>query len=218
MSQRGRFISFEGTEGSGKSTTLERCAEWLESKGRELIQVREPGGTKLGEEIRHLLKHSPAGHGMASETELLLFAASRAEITQKIIEPALEEGTWVISDRFIDSTTVYQGIVRGIAPEVIELLNQIATGGLLPDLTLLFDIDAEAAQQRVNQRQGSKISEEDRLDAEPLEFHQKVVDGYRVVAGRHPQRIHRVDASLTPDEVYQATLEELKNAFHSELR
>src|SRR5471032_2533447 len=132
-----RFISLEGGEAVGKSTQIERLAARLEKLGHKVLVTREPGGTPLGESIRHLLKHAPEGRGMTPETELLLFLASRAELVRKIIMPALDRGDWVLSDRFLDSTTVYQGAGRELPTEIVERLNAFAVGTVVPGLTLV---------------------------------------------------------------------------------
>jgi dTMP kinase len=144
----GLFITFEGGEGCGKSTQIERLAERLRAEGRTVHQTREPGGTTLGEAIRNLLQHDEAGHGMCAESELLLFAAARAQIVRERILPALERAEIVLCDRFLDSTTVYQGVARDIDPIEVAAMNQFACGGLIPDLTLLIDLDPEIGLQR----------------------------------------------------------------------
>ena len=141
--QTARFITFEGGEAVGKSTQIERLAARLQERGDEVLVTREPGGTPLGEQIRHLLKHAPEGQGMTPKTELLLFLASRAELVRKVIGPALDRGAWVLCDRFLDSTTVYQGAGRGLPEEIVSRLNGFAIGARLPGLTLVLDIEPE---------------------------------------------------------------------------
>src|SRR3984885_6757642 len=140
-----RFISLEGGECVGKSTQIDRLAERLRGLGHKVIVTREPGGTPLGESIRHLLKHAPEGRGMTPETELLLFLASRAELVRKVIMPALDQGVWVLCDRFLDSTTVYQGTARRLPTEIVERVNALVVGTYVPSLTLVLDLEPEAA-------------------------------------------------------------------------
>ena len=140
--QRGKFISFEGSEGCGKSTQIRRFVEWLRSLGYEVLVTREPGGTPAGEKIRHLLQHDPDGERLTPESELLLFAASRAQLVREVILPALDRGAWVVADRFLDSTTIYQGVGRGLDREAVACINAFAVGSALPDLTFLLDLDA----------------------------------------------------------------------------
>src|SRR5277367_5786771 len=143
-----KFISLEGGEAVGKSTQIERLAKKLTDLGKKVIITREPGGTPLCESIRHLLKHAPEGRGMTPYTELLLFLASRAELVRKIIMPALDQGAWVLSDRFLDSTTVYQGAGRQLPAEIVERVNAFAMGTYLPGLTLVLDLNPGEAQRR----------------------------------------------------------------------
>ena len=149
-SQTGLFISFEGSEGCGKSTQIHLLVESLAGAGITPLLVREPGGTPIGESIRHLLQHSTEGHDMAAETELLLFVASRAQLVRQKILPALEAGQIVISDRFLDSTTVYQGVARRIPSEIVDLVNRFAVGARLPDITFLLDMDPTEAHKRTH--------------------------------------------------------------------
>src|SRR5271170_189477 len=152
MSDKPHFISLEGGEAVGKSTQITRLAERLTKLGHKTLVTREPGGTPLGESIRHLLKHSPEGRGMTPQTELLLFLASRAELVRKVIVPALDRGVWVLCDRFMDSTTVYQGAGRQLPSEVVERINAFAVGTHLPGLTLVLDLDPESARRRQTHR------------------------------------------------------------------
>ena len=206
---QGKFISFEGSEGCGKSTQIGILAAWLKEKNIPAIILREPGGTPVGESIRHLLKHDPAGFGMSSEAELLLFAASRAELVRKIILPTLEKGQWVICDRFLDSTLVYQGIGRGLPLDILEKINQFATTGHLPDLTLLLDLELEEARNRVIKRAST-----DRIESLPEEFFHKVREGYLALAKTQPQRVKLIHAGASPDEIAKKIQQEILNAFH----
>lgn len=192
-SQTGFFITFEGSEGCGKSTQIQILLESLRAAGCDPLFLREPGGTLLGEQIRHLLKHAPEGASMVPETELLLFAASRAQLTREIIQPALAAGRVVVSDRFLDSTTVYQGVARAIPGEQVARINTFAAGSRLPDLTFLLDMDAGLALRRAKVRSTSEAP--DRLEQEPLAFYQAVRQGYLDLAAAHPARFRVLDAS-----------------------
>jgi dTMP kinase len=190
--QRGKFITFEGSEGCGKSTQIKRFVKMLTDRGIETIQTREPGGTSVGERIRDLLQHDDAGSQLTNESELLLFAASRAQLVREVIAPALNRGTWVIADRFLDSTTVYQGGGRGLSVEAVEQMNAFAVGETMPDLTLLLDLDAATGHARAVAATGAKP---DRMESQPIAFFEKVRQGYLDLAGREPARISVIDAS-----------------------
>ena len=202
---RGLFITFEGGEGCGKSTQIHRLAERLKRKGRTIQHTREPGGTELGEAIRDLLQHNRAGRGMCPESELLLFAASRAQIVRERILPALERGEVVLCDRFLDSTSVYQGVARAIDPIEVAAINQFATAGLLPDLTLLIDLDPEIGLQRAREDRDAPL---DRMEREALAFHQEVRRGYLELAAIDQERIHVLDGTRDvdslEDQIWQA--------------
>lgn len=190
--QRGKFITFEGSEGCGKSTQIARLVDLLESRGLGVVRTREPGGTAVGEKIRHLLQHDPEAAAMCDETELLLFAASRAQLVREVIEPALAQGNWVVADRFCDSTTVYQGIGRGLSRSAVEQVNEFAMGPLRPDLTILLDLDAAIGHARAVGPGGAKG---DRIEAMPIEFFERVRSGYLSLAEAEPERIMVIDAS-----------------------
>jgi dTMP kinase len=214
MSSLPHFISLEGGEAVGKSTQIERLAQRLTKLGDKVIVTREPGGTPLGESIRHLLKHAPEGRGMTPQAELLLFLASRAELVRKVIMPSLDQGVWVLCDRFLDSTTVYQGAGRKLPPEVVERINAFAVGTHLPGLTLVLDLDPESARRRQTHRvrpAGEGIY--DRMEAEPVDFFERVRQGYRDVAKAHPHRVKIVSAAGTIDETAEAVWEEVSSAF-----
>jgi len=195
---RGKFITFEGSEGSGKSTQIERLVARLHENGLETFVTREPGGTELGEEIRNLLLHHRAGGAMAAETELLLFAAARAQLVRERIAPALAAGKVVISDRFLDSTTVYQGAARRLAPEAVARINHFAVGHHLPDLTLLLDVPVEVSHARVRNR---GTGQPDRIEKESAEFFTRVRDGYLALAQAESRRIAVVDSTQPLDTV-----------------
>jgi dTMP kinase len=196
---RGVFISFEGGEGCGKSTQIRRVAERLESLGNSILLTREPGGTEIGEQLRELLQFSKAGDAMTAETELLLFAASRAQLVREKIEPALSAGRIVLADRFLDSTTVYQGVARRLDPERVAEVNRFAVGGCVPDLTFVFDLDPAVARERLGSR-ASSPGIPDRMENQPAAFYDAVRDGYLRLARETPERVLLLDASQ-PEEV-----------------
>jgi dTMP kinase len=214
MSPKSRFISFEGGEGAGKSTQIELLAERLTGTGHRVLITREPGGTPLGETIRHLLKHAPEGRGMAAETELLLFLASRAELVRKVIVPALDAGQWVLSDRFLDSTTVYQGLGRKLPAEVVERLNAFAVGPHLPGLTLVFDLPPDETRRRLESRRGRAAEKFDRLEAEPADFHERVRQGYLALAHAHSDRVRLVPAAGPIDGIAELVWREVSITYH----
>lgn len=194
---RGKFISLEGTEGCGKSTQAGRLAAWLRERGHTVLTTREPGGTPTGEMIRGILQHHASGEDIAPETEVLLFAASRAQHVARVIRPALESGSWVVCDRFVDSSLAYQGHARDVGMDKVLAANAVALGGLWPDLTLWLDFPVREALARVVSRGGDA----DRFESETLAFHQKVAEGFQTLAGRFPNRVRRVDATGSTDEV-----------------
>lgn len=203
--QRGKFITFEGGEGTGKSTQAKKLAERLESKGIPVLVTREPGGTPLGEDIRGLiLKDRPQD----PLTELLLFAAARAEHMTAVIRPALDDGTWVVSDRFIDSTRVYQGKLYSIEPEFIRILEKYIVGHDFPDLTLILDLPPEAGLERAASR--GTLS---RYDAERIETHETLRQGFLEIAEADANRCVLIDGQLSVDSVgvavWQAVSEHL---------
>jgi len=197
----GLFITFEGGEGCGKTTQIRRLADRVKKSGRNAFLVREPGGTFVGEEIRKLLQFTPEAAGICPETELLLFAASRAQIVAQIIIPALNQGTVVLCDRYLDSTTVYQGIARGLPLDQVSAVNTFATRGHLPDLTILFDLDPELARKRMNRRNSTEATTADRMESLPPEFYEKVRQGYLDVAAREPGRFVTIDAGGSADDI-----------------
>jgi dTMP kinase len=202
--RRGVFITFEGGEGTGKTTQIERLAARLRGRGRDCVVTREPGGTELAEAIRSLLldpDHAPDGL-----SELFLLEAARHDHVERVIRPALERGAVVLCDRFADSSWVYQGVVRGIGEREVERLNEVATGGLEPDLTLVLDLDPRQALGRALDRNSAASSRESRLDDEPMDFHQNVRRGFLRLAERFPQRVRVVDAAGDADEVHRRVL------------
>ena len=191
----GLLVSFEGVEGSGKSTQVARLRDYLESQGRAVEVTREPGGTPIGEAIREILL-DPRNEAMTGTTELLLYEAARAQHVAQRIRPALEAGRIVLCDRFADSTTAYQGAGRGVAPEVVGRLHEVATEGVWPDLTVVIDVPAEVGLARVTQ--GGPF---DRLEREGLSFHQRVRTGFLRLAEEEPERVKVVDGTRSIDEV-----------------
>lgn len=194
---RGKFITFEGPEGGGKTTHARRLVERLQAAGLTVLYTREPGGTPTGEAIRGILQHDHAGEAICPETEVLLFAASRAQLVRHIIQPALEHGEWVVCDRFADSTTAYQGYGRGFPVEQMIAINDFAINGAQPDLTILLDLPVSDGFARLQQRGGVK----DRIEREALEFHERVRAGYLELARRWPERFRIVDPRQAPDIV-----------------
>jgi len=191
----GKFITCEGTDGSGKSTQIELLLEYLKSRGVDAVLTREPGGTPISEKIRSIILDTE-NVNMSDMTELLLYAASRAQVVSEIIRPALMQGKTVICDRFIDSSYVYQGYARGLGLEIIDSVNKAAIDGLMPDLTLFFDINPEVALKRRMEVTGA-----DRIEKERMEFHMKVYNGYKELARNNPQRIKVVESSRSVEEI-----------------
>jgi dTMP kinase len=214
----GRFIVFEGSEGVGKSTQLKRLHQWLIDEGwmdrlhkylppdvPPIIITREPGGTDLGQRLRSLLLDSALtqAQGLPSITELLLYAADRAQHVHATLKPALADGAIVLCDRYTASTVAYQGYGRALDLALIEQLNAIATAGLTPDLTLWLDLDVEQGLKRARQRQPAtgELEGEDRMEAAALSFHQRVQEGFAAQAKANPQHIIRIDAADSEDRV-----------------
>jgi len=193
------FITFEGPDGSGKTTQITLLADYLTGQGYSVLQLREPGATRIGEQIREAL-HSRANEEMHPHTEVLLYSAARAQIVAEMIRPALAEGKLVLCDRFYDSTLAYQGYGHGLDVETLRQITQFATGGLRPDLTIFIDIDPEAGLLR---RQGDPAAEWNRLDALGLAFHRRVYAGYLELMRAESERWVKVDGSQ-PIEALQA--------------
>ena len=195
----GVLITFEGGEGSGKSTQVERLAEWLTGRGREVVVAREPGTTAVGEAVRFILLES-APDGLVAEAELALFLAARAQLAREVIRPALGAARIVLLDRFGDSSVAYQGYGRGIEPERVVELNRWATRGLTPDLTVLIDMPVIDASER-------RGRPPDRLERAGTEFHERVREGFRRIASREPERFLLLDGTRSIDELQQAIRE-----------
>src|SRR5262249_29631399 len=190
------FITFEGSEGSGKSTQAQRLAARLERSAVPHRLTREPGGTPIGETIRELLQCASHNSDMTPEAELLLFEASRSQLVREIIKPALECGMCVIADRFFDSTTVYQGAARKLDREMVERLNAFAVGDCIPDVTFVLDIDAANAKSRMQTPRRP-----DRMEQEPAEFYERVREAYRDLAAREPNRILLINGTRSADDI-----------------
>ncbi len=190
------FITFEGSEGCGKSTQVQRLAVRLKDLQIPFLVTREPGGTPIGETIRELLQFASHNSAMMPETELLLFEASRSQLVRETIKPALERGVCVIADRYFDSTTIYQGAARNLDDEMVERLNAFAVGDCIPDLTFVLDVDAATAELRMQ-----KPRKADRMEQEPADFYERVRQGYRDLAGREPSRIVLIDGSRNADDI-----------------
>ena len=214
----GIFITFEGSEGCGKTTQIERLARRLSADGAPrdgaVLTLREPGGTPLGEEVRRLLKHTAPGWTVVPEAELLLFAASRAQLVREVIAPALAAGRTVLCDRFLDSTTVYQGVARRLDPATIATMNAFAAGTLRPHLTFLLDLPADAALARARQRERAEGHKPDRMEQEPPEFYEQVRAGYLRLAQEHSERFVVVDALQSIDEIERVVWEHFTARCH----
>jgi dTMP kinase len=205
------FITFEGSEGCGKSTQAQRLAAHLESLGEPVLMTREPGGTPIGETIKDLLQFAPHGAAMMPETELLLFEASRSQLVRETIQPALQRGVWVISDRFFDSTAVYQGVARKLDAQLVEELNHFAVGDCVPDLTFVLDLDVQTAHQRMLRR--VRPVSGDRMEQEPIEFYQAVRDAYRELAKKESARVVLIDGDQSMDQIESGIWEVVSSRF-----
>jgi len=204
---KGLFITFEGNEGSGKSTQIELTAQWLREQGREVVILREPGGTPAGEEIRHLLKYSEANRGLTAEAELLLMNASRAQLVREVILPALADGRVVLCDRFYDSTVAYQGYGRQLDLCAVRAVIDFAVGDCRPDRTLLLQVPLEVSEQRRAARKARAGGPRDRFEEADRGFFERVNAGYAAIAADEPERFRVIDASAPIDEVQAAIRE-----------
>ncbi len=199
----GLFITFEGIDGSGKTTQIRLLSERLRAEGRDVLETVEPGGTAIGQQIRRVLLDA-RNNEITPHVELLLYFASRAQNVEQIIRPALAEGRVVVCDRFTDSTMVYQGIARGLGEQVVVDLHRIACGGLDPDLTLYLDIDLETSLGRARERNRQLAGEqaiETRMDEQSIEFYGKVREGYRKLAEQQPDRVRSIDGDRSVEEI-----------------
>ena len=202
------FITFEGTEGCGKSTQVQLLATHLKILGVPFLVTREPGGTAIGESIRELLQFAPQSVGITPETELLLFEASRSQLVREVIKPALERGECVIADRFFDSTTVYQGAARKLDRKVVRQLNAFAVGDCVPDITFLLDVDLETARSRMQQPRRP-----DRMEQQTVEFYEQVRDGYQELAKWQRDRIVVIKGWQSPHDIEKEIWETLVKLF-----
>jgi dTMP kinase len=203
------FITFEGSEGSGKSTQADRLAARLLRHGIPYLLTHEPGGTPIGESIRDLLQFAPHNSNMTPEAELLLFEASRSQLVREVIKPALERDMCVIADRFFDSTTVYQGAARKLDREMIELFNAFAVGDCKPDITFVLDVDAATAESRMKR----ELRKADRMEQQPGEFYERVRQGYRELASHEAKRIVLINGSGDPNDIEREIWENLCSRF-----
>jgi dTMP kinase len=194
----GKFISFEGGEGSGKSTQIRKLAERLAAERLRAVVTREPGGSPGAEIIRHLVL-SGMGKLLGAEAETLLFAAARDDHVRTVIRPALSQGTWVLCDRFFDSTRAYQGRLGQVSPDVLNAMQRVTIGDLKPDLTIILDIPVEVGLKRASARRGTAAP--DRFEAEDIQFHQDLRDAYKQIAAEDPQRCVLIDANADADTV-----------------
>ena len=204
---KGLFITFEGTEGCGKSTQIKLLAEHLQALGHRVRTLREPGGTPIGEEIRHTLKHSDNNHAMTSEAELLLMNASRAQIVREVIRPALADGEIILCDRFYDSTTAYQGCGRELDLEKVKSVIEFAVGETKPDLTFLLHVSQDLSEQRQRERQSTLAFGRDRFEEADRKFFERVAHGYGVIAASEPQRVKFINGAQPLDVVCKMILE-----------
>ncbi|MDV2978944.1 dTMP kinase [Glutamicibacter sp. HZAU] len=204
---RGLFIVFEGGDGAGKSTQVALAKQWLESRGAKVTTTREPGGTQISEELRSLvLDH---GHGdIDARTEALIYSAARAAHVQQVISPALEAGTHIICDRFVDSSLAYQGMGRALGFDAVASINDFATGGLKPDATIILDISAEQGRARRIAASGG-VEQSDRLESEPDDFHERIRHAFLDLASRDPQRYLVLDATASVEQLHQSVVQHL---------
>jgi dTMP kinase len=202
------FITFEGSEGCGKSTQVQRLTRRLDQLRIPCLVTREPGGTPIGETIRELLQFAPHNSTMTPETELLLFEASRSQLVRETIKPAIQRGVCVIADRFFDSTTVYQGAARKLDREMVERLNAFVIDDCVPDITFVLDVDAATAKSRMQQPRKA-----DRMEQQPAEFYERVREAYRELAKREPSRVVLIDGLRPADEIENEIWETLCSRF-----
>lgn len=210
--KRGKLITFEGLDGCGKTTQWRLLEKYLTARGVACVMTREPGGTALGLQIRAAVLGGDPG-SVEPLAELLLYAADRAQHVRRVVLPALAAGKVVLSDRFYDATTVYQGCARGFDRPLVAHLNELATGGLKPDLTLLFDLDVALALSRTHKRGDEASAPPDRLDQEPHEFHQRVRQAYLELAAQEPRRFRVIPAAGSIAETYELMIKHLSSLF-----
>ncbi len=206
----GLFITFEGGEGCGKSTQIGLLEERLLAEGREVLRLREPGGTAIGEKIRNLFQHDEAGEGMTPETELLLVNASRAQLVREKIRPALERGAIVLCDRFYDSTIAYQGYGRGLDLALARRVIDAAVGQTRPDRTFLLTVSREIAEERVSRRSAQNAVGDDRMEKSDREFFERVEEGFLALQANEGERIHLIDGSRAVEVVHEDIWNEVR--------
>lgn len=208
QSKKPLFITFEGGEGAGKTTLMTQLAAYLEQKGYSVLSTREPGGSKLGEYIRHWLLHRDFSTRVDKEAEMLLFLAARAQHLSELIKPALQDGRIVLCDRFNDSTIVYQGIARGIGADKVAQFCALVSEGSEPDVTFYLDVDPVEGLKRTAKTHKDTASEGilDRIESETLDFHKKVQEGFLTLAKQNPQRIHTLNANGPQEDVLKQAI------------
>lgn len=214
---RGKFITLEGPEGSGKSTQAKTLIRRLAGCGIEAVYTREPGGTAIGEAIRNILQHNQAGEAPCERTELLLFEASRNQLVEKVIRPHLKRGIWIICDRFMDSTTAYQGYGRGLPVEEIQAINCFTVNGVSPDLTLLLDLEVSTGFERIAQRYLALGESADRFEKEDRSFHERIREGYLKLAAAEPKRFRIIHADKEPADVAAAIWDTVTDVFRQSI-
>lgn len=213
MKKQGVFISFEGPEGGGKSTHIRSLEAYLRQRSIETLRTREPGGTLLGEVVRDLLQNDLAKEPPSARSEVMLFAASRAQLCENVIRPALNNGVWVLADRFADSTYAYQGYARGFDLEELRRITMFATGALVPDMTVLLDLPPEESRRRLAERQKLTAGAPDRIEREADDFHLRVRDGFLELAHLEPERYVVVDATADIETVSARIESEIQARF-----
>ena len=211
---RGKFITFEGPEGGGKTTQARRLLQRLQKAGFGVIYTREPGGTPTGEAIRDILQHDKAGEAICPEAEVFLFAASRAQLVRHVILPALERGTFVVCDRFVDSTTAYQGFGRGFSVEQMLAINTFAIGPAVPDVTFLLDVNVDLSFKRLAKRHQENFDRSDRIEREERAFHERVRQGYLELVRKWPERIRTLDGGRDPDDLETQIWASVQDVIH----
>lgn len=210
---RGLFITIEGGDGAGKSTQMDNIEKYFKNLGYECLRTREPGGTSIGEKLRDILL-DPVNKEMLATTEMLIYAASRAQHVAEVIRPAMERGKVIICDRYIDSSIAYQAFGRNLG-DIVQKVNNCAVDGIMPDITFWMDIDPESGRKRIGNRENSDL---DRLEQEKIDFHYRVYEGYRSISLEQPDRVKRIDATKTIEEIRNEIfkyLDELCSRIHS---
>ena len=213
MNQKGRFITIEGGEGAGKSTLISNLANWLSQHAISFCVSREPGGTQIADSIRAIFSKPPVSEVLNSKTELMLVSAARSQHVEHLLQPTLAKGTWIICDRYADSTRVYQGDLGGIDPELIERVINFTTNGLVPDLTFIMDCPVDIALKRLQKRDKGRTTGAIRYDSASSEFHQKLRDAHLRLAKRFSDRIVLIDASHSPEESLRQAIITMKERF-----